>query len=368
VAVLPSGSRLTGPDVVYLRVVPNSRPFEEMTAINKPTVTIVSAGDTAKTVTLNANTIYMRGDSLTYASRNVIIVRNDMVAHGDSAFLDGRTDHETIRLMFKPKVQGTTGRKFELEGDIVDAYSKSKKLERVVARGNARATSRDLEITSDTIDLRMSNDYLEHAFAWSHPGLAKAKSPGQSIVADSIDVTMPKQRVQVVRAFRRAFAQADADSTKFRTTEKDWLSGDTVVAWFDSAATTKDTNATPPLKQILATHVKDSARAYYHLVATDTAAKVPAIGYVRGREIQLDFDDHKIGRIAVRDSVAGIYLEPRHDTASTTTKGKANAKPQTKPPTKPPTTTPPKKPPVELPEPRQRPDLAGGRPRDSFLS
>ena len=346
IAVLPSGSTLTGPEATYLRVIPNRRPLEELTALRDPTVTVAAQGDSGKPVTVNAATIFMRGDSLIYASRRVTITRSDLIAQGDSAFLDGRSNQETMRLMFTPSVQGLQGRKFKLQGEIIDAYSKSRKLERVIARGKGRATSQDLEIASDTIDLRMSNDALERSIAWSRPGQARATSPGQSIIADSIDVLMPKQKVSVIYAIRKAYAQAEADTLRFRTTEKDWLRGDTVIAWFDTT-TTKDTSTTPPIKQILATHHADSAQAYYHLAPNDTSVRTPAISYVRGKQIRLDFENRKVALVSVRDSVAGLYLEPKRDTATARPKSNNGKAPSAQPPaSKPPAQAPIRKPPT----------------------
>lgn len=331
IATLPSGSTLTGPQATYLRVVPRVRAIEELTAIDSPTVVIAAKGDSAKPITVRAATIFMRGDSMIYASKHVVIDRTDLIARGDSVFLDGRAGSETMRLMFKPSIEGLQGRKFRLEGVVIDAFSKNRKLERVVARGQGHATSQDMEIVADTIDLRMSNDAMERAIAWSHTGQARATSPSQSITADSIDVDMPQQKVRIVRAIRRALAQAEADTVRFRTTEKDWLSGDTVTAWFDTTAT-KDTSSTPPIKRILATHRLDSARAYYHLAPNDTAIHEPSISYVRGREIRLDFDNRKVALVNVRDSVTGVFLEPRRDSTSA-------ASPKTTSPVKPPPPT-----------------------------
>src|SRR5439155_12583302 len=101
VATLPSGSTLIGPEATYLRVVTGRRLIDSLTAIRNPTVSIAPAqGDTGKPVVVNATTIFMSGDSLTYASRKVVITRPDLIATSDSAFLDGRTGHETMRLMF----------------------------------------------------------------------------------------------------------------------------------------------------------------------------------------------------------------------------------------------------------------------------
>ncbi|HET9424684.1 MAG TPA: hypothetical protein VFO55_04870 [Gemmatimonadaceae bacterium] len=343
VATLPNGSTLTGPEATYLRAVPRVRSIEELLAVQNPTVTIKARDSTEKPVVVNARTIFMRGDSLIYASRSVVINRTDLVARADSAFLDGRVGTESMRLMLTPSVEGLEGRKFRLEGQVIDAYSKERKLERVIARGKGHATSQDLDIVADTIDLRMSNDAMERAIAWSRGTQARATAPGQTITADSIDVRMPGQKVRVVHAIRNARADADADTIRFRTTERDWLRGDTVVAWFDSTAT-RDTSKTPPIERIVASHRSDSAQAYYHMPAADTAIKTPAISYVRGREILIEFRDRKVGLVSVRDSVVGMYLEPKRDTTAKAG-ARAPARPpgppthqDTRPPAGPPTT------------------------------
>jgi lipopolysaccharide export system protein LptA len=337
VATLPNGSRLTGPEATYLRAVPRVRTIEELTAVQNPTVTMAARNSGEKPITVNAQTIFMRGDSLIYASRNVVIDRADLIARADSAFLDGRANAETMRLMFKPSVEGREGRKFRLEGDVIDAYSRERKLQRVIARANGHATSQDLDLVADTIDLRMSNDMMERAIAWNHKGQARATSPGQVITADSIDVSMPGQKVRVVYAVRNARAEADADTIRFRTPERDWLRGETLTAWFDTVAT-KDTSNTPPIDRILTLHKSDSAQAYYHMPAANTSCKEPAISYVRGGEILIDFNNRKIGIVSVSDSVVGMHLEPKcaapKDTSNAAAKdaSKTPAKPPVKPP------------------------------------
>jgi hypothetical protein len=331
IAKLPNGSTLTGPEAMYLRAVKNVRTIEEITARQNPTVTIEARNNNEKPVIVNAEIIYMRGDSIISANHKVVINRTDLIARGDSAYLDGRVGTETMRIMKTPSVEGLEGRKFRLEGEIIDAYSKERKLDRVVARGKGHATSQDLDIVADTIDLRMTNDRMEHAIAWSRVGQARAVAPGQTITADSIDVRMPGQKVRVVYAVRNARAEADADTIRFHTSERDWLRGDQVTAWFDSTAT-KDTSRTPPIERILAVHKADSAQAYYHMAAADTSIKTPAISYVRGREISIEFDNRKVGIVQVRDSVVGMYLEPKKDsTAKAAAAGKNAPKSTAKP-------------------------------------
>ena len=334
VATQPNGSRLTGPEATYFRAVPRVRTIEELNAVQNPTVTIAARNASEKPIVVNATAIYMRGDSLIYASRNVVIDRSDLIARSDSAFLDGRVGTETMRLMFKPSVEGREGRKFRLEGDIIDAFSKNRKLQRVIARGKGHATSQDLDIVADTIDLRMTNDMMERAIAWTRDGQAKATSPGQVITADSIDALLPGQKLRIVYAVRNARAEGATDSLRFKTSERDWLRGDVLTAWFDTTVTTdsaaaKDTSSkTPPIDKILTTHKADSAQAYYHMPASEPSCREAAISYVRGREILIDFDSRKVGVVSVRDSVVGMYLEPKCASAKAdSTKAKPPAKP-----------------------------------------
>jgi lipopolysaccharide export system protein LptA len=326
IATQPNGSQLVGPEATYFRAVPRVRAVEELNAVDNPTVTIAARNSSEKPIVVNAATIYMRGDSLIYAARNVVIDRADLIAKADSAFLDGRVGTETMRLMFKPSVEGREGRKFRLEGNVIDAYSKERKLERVIARGQGHATSQDLDIVADTIDLRMVKDALDRAIAWNRAGQAKATAPGQVITADSIDVSMPGQKVRVVYAVRNARAEADADTVRFHTTERDWLRGDLLTAWFDSTGA-KDTAKTPPIDRIITTHKADSAQAYYHMAASNASCREAAISYVRGREILIDFDNRKVGIVSVRDSVMGMYLEPKCQAARDSSKAKPPAKP-----------------------------------------
>ena len=86
----------------------------------------------------------------------------------------------------------------------------------MLSRANAKAVSDSMTLTSDTIDLRVKNDLLDHAFAWSSVNRAKVVSPSQNMIADSLDVTMPGQQIRLVRAFRRAFAQGRPDTTKYK--------------------------------------------------------------------------------------------------------------------------------------------------------
>jgi hypothetical protein len=359
---LPSGSTLEGPQAEWLRVTP-SRPRQQMRAIGRPTITIVeqdSAGHPVPPTTVVANNVFMDGDSLIYGGGQVVITRPNIGATADSAFID--ETREIMRLLRNPTVTGTQSRPFKLTGDIIDLFSHNRKLERVLSRSNATALSDSMTLSADTIDLRVRNDALDHAYAWG-ASRARAVSPTQTLVADSLDVDMPAQKVQLVRAIRNAFAQGKPDTTHFKLEPPDttdWLKGDTITAHFDtmpprtasatpragshdtstrltstrdtSAHATKDTSNAPNIRQLVAS---GHASALYHMTPNDTASHRPAINHVTARIITIDFESRQVTTVSTVDSVFGIVLEPRAD--STTRRATANpGKPGTTPPKTPP--------------------------------
>ena len=151
-------------------------------------------------------------------------------------------------------MRGKKAKPFTLTGDLIDLYSTNKKLNRIISRANAKAVSDSMTLTSDTLDLRVKNDQLDHAYAWGKKQQSRVVSPSQNMIADSLDVFMPGQRIQLVRALNRAFASGKPDTTKFIVEQPDttdWLKGDTIVAHFDSLPA-RDTTKNPDIRQIVA--------------------------------------------------------------------------------------------------------------------
>lgn len=347
-AQLPNGSTLVGPVAEYLRATPTTRPVERMNASGRPTITLVqrdSAGQPSPPTTVLANTITTIGDSLVYAGGRVVVTREDVIARGDSMALD--SEREITRMMRGPSIEGRRERPFRLSGLIIELTGADRRLRRVLSMGEARATSEDLTLTSDTIDLRVADDLLQQAISWG-PSRARAFSPTQELVADSIDVSMPDQRVRQIHAIREAAAHGRPDSTRFRADTVDWMRGDTIIARFDTAVVD-----TTRLREL---HAIGNARSYYHLAPADTSLDRPAINYVTGREIIIDFQDQRVDEVNVVEQASGIYLEPTPIVATDTTRaapaapGGARARPPastTRPQTAPPVTPP--RPPVRRP-------------------
>src|SRR5688572_12167386 len=314
-ATLPSGTKLTGPEADYYRPAPGIRTSSRMVAPRRPTILLVetdSTGRRSDPTTLVANTVIMDNDSLVYASGRVVITRTDVVARGYSAFMDG--GREYARLMKTPQIDGKGNDPFTLTGTLVELYGSQRALSRVVSSGQARAVSRDVTLTADTLDLRLANSAMDRVYAWGR-SRARAVSPEYDIVADSLDVRMPGQRVREVFAVRDAFAQSTPDSTRVRSTEKDWLRGDTIVARFDTTSPPQDTTRRPRIRDLVA---HGNARSFYQVATREGRNAAPAINYVRGRIITVTFENQEVAQVSITDQAAGVYLEAPRAAATDT--------------------------------------------------
>jgi hypothetical protein len=240
-----------------------------------------------------------------------VVERSDLTATADSAFLDqGR---EIAQLRKSPRVVGRGDRRFTLSGEIIDVLSRNREVERVRSAGRARATSDDVELMADSIELHVAEQKLVRAVAWG-PIRARATQPGREITSDSIDVVMPGQRLREIHAVRGARAESLPDSTKIVPREKDWLSGDTIVAAFDTTVA-PDSAAKAAITRLVATGHARSWQQLQHAGATGRDS-TPAISYVTGGEILVRFDrERQVEYIDVKDKVWGVYLQPESDSA-----------------------------------------------------
>lgn len=307
--LLPSGTTLVGPRVDYYRAVPGIRAVGHMVAPGRPTITLVerdSAGNPSPPMTLIANTTIMDEDSLVWASGHVEMTRQEVTATSDSAALDGAK--EFGRLLRKPVIHSRSGRPFTLYGTIIDLYGSQKQLKRVVARGAGKAISDDATITSDTLEFGFTDGVMTRMQGWG-ASRSHAVNPTYDIVSDSIEGRSPGQRLREIRAVRKAFAQSIPDTTKVRTKKKDWMRGDTIVAHFDSTPpVTKADSAKQP--EMVALIALGNASSYYQFAPKDSTVVTPAINYVRGSSVDVAFVNRQVQTVTVKDSVAGVYVEP----------------------------------------------------------
>jgi lipopolysaccharide export system protein LptA len=344
-ATMPSGSTMVGPEAEYLRPVAAIRQNARLNAVRRPTFTLVQKDSTGKQLdpaTLLADRVSAIDDTVFYAGGNVEITRPDLHATSDSAYMNETQQYG--RLIRRPQIEGRGERKFVLRGRAIDLFSKNRLIERVLAVDSAQAISGDLDLRSDSIDMRVTDNKLSRAYSWGPSG-AKAVSPDRTITADSLDVQMPNGSVREVHAVGRAYAETSPDSTKLKSEQRDWLRGDTIIAKFDSALTA-DTSSKPRIRELLA---QINASSFFQIPSNKGPTEPPSINYVRGKQITVSFDSADVQSVTVLEQAAGVFVEPSADTSAA---ARQRARPGSPPGSVPPATRPPVRPNPARPNPR----------------
>jgi len=304
-AVMASGTTMRGPVADYYRAVRPIRTQAILTSTGRPTLKVVQLDTLTRkpsdTVNVVADRISSVNDSLVYAGGDVRITRPELFATGDSAFMDEGTGR--ARLMLKPTIEARRSRPFTLTGGVIDVFSTNRLVNRVVATPNGHASSQDLQLFADSVDLRVRNNELERAMAWGK-GRAHAISPQRDILADSIDALLPDQRIHQIRSVGNAYATSVPDTLTITTKGRDWMRGDTLIATFDTLSK-RDTTKTPPVRLI---NARTHARAYYY-IKNDAYKNRPGVNYVTGRDIDINFINGGIDSVKVRDQASGVYVE-----------------------------------------------------------
>ena len=324
---LATGSTFTGPSIEYYRALPPERPAPRMIAPMRSTVRLIekdSLGQVQPPVTVEANRFEDVGDSLLLAWGDVVVTRSRLNARSDSAAFDKLT--ERARLIRSARiVNADSAQRFTLVGDTVDLFSRSRRLERVVARHKATATSDQVILSAEVVDLRLREQQLEEAFAFG-TGRAKASTAQQDVDADSLHLRLVDRRVRTMQAIGDARAIGTPDSTKVRTTGKDVMRGDRLLAYFDSTPPEPaDTGRQARVREIQAL---GNASSLFHVANSKGREAPPGINYVRGAQIFVHFDTGAVRDVRVDSAASGVYVEPAPDTLADSTAG-ASRRPAT---------------------------------------
>lgn len=307
--VTEKGTRFEGPRMEYLRAKPGFRAAPSWTATGRPFVRMspeesgAAPGAAGDSTDITADRIFSLNDSLVFASGTVILERPDMRATSDSAIVDN--PREFVRLLRDPQIVGTGERPFTLDGVEIDAWSQQRELRRVVAAGEAKALSDSLELTADTIDLRLDEQRIQRVFSWGTR--ARAQGSGQDIESDSMDIRMPAQRLEELHAVGNAAAFSLPDSTRVVSDERDWIAGDTLLARFETLPRRDEPGERTTMRSVVA---QGNARAFYQVPPAGNTRGAPSLSYNRGRTITVQFADGEMQTVTVSEEASGLYLEP----------------------------------------------------------
>ena len=321
-----SGSTFVGPKIDYYRVMPDLREVSRLHAPENPKVTMKQKDSTGKEldpVTITAATMDDNGDSTLIASGNVTILRSDITGRGDSANYNKPTGN--ARLIRQANIESTNKQQaFTLSGDTIDLFSHDQKLDRVLAKHFGKAKSGEVNMSAERLDMRLVDRKIERAYIYG-VGRAKADTKSQSLEADSMDILLPNQRIRELRAFGSAQAVSKPDSMKMKSEENDVLKGDSVIAQFDSLKNPADTSAKAEIKRVVA---MGNASSKVQIASRQGREFPPAINYIRGKHLVVQFDSGQVRLVAVDSAASGGYYEPVIDTLA----GDSTKKKPRKPP------------------------------------
>jgi hypothetical protein len=315
---LKTGSTLVGSYLDYFRAVKGVRDTTEMYAVNRPRIEYFGKDSTADSTTapegstrpgrepyvIVADRVRIKGDERIWAGGTVTVDRSDFAARGDSLRLDTGPANDGTLLGTRPTLHGIGSDSFDLAGRRLDFRLKDQELERVVAKGDSKAVNQDWTLVADTIAHDLAKRKLEHTEAWGDSLKPHATSAKYEIRADSMALDSPGQHLREARAFGKAWLGGQVDSV---SKERDWLTGDTVIATFeprDSAGTTKSV-----LTRLVA---RGSARSY-HLEPDKKPGNRPSINYARGDEIVITMKQdgsEKVDLVEVHGAADGVQLAP----------------------------------------------------------
>ena len=302
------GSRLEGPSARYFRKIKNTRELEELEADQRPRLTLAardSTGRPAEPYVIVADRIRLKGQDQMWGGGTVTIDRSDLRGRGDSLALDTGKGSSGL-LLGHAAIHRVATDSFALAAKRIDFALVRKELTGIVGKDSATLTSKDLDLTGETIDLRLKNRKVVQTLAWGKAAKPRALADEYQVRGDSLAFDTPEETLKELRSFRNGWVGFKPDSAKG---ERDWLSGDTVVASFEQRQDAKGAKKSA-LRRLEANR---AAHAFYRVAGSKPGAP-PSINYPRADRIVLFMlagDSLKVERIVMTGHVDGIQLTPQ---------------------------------------------------------
>lgn len=196
------------------------RPAQEQRPSPAPGAAATDTSDTPLVIDADRMTIEGRSD-LT-AIGNVVIQDDQMRAVADEA--EQRGSSETLELRGSAAIHS---REYSLQAQTIFATVPEGSIREVEARGNARLLGEDLDVDAPQLDLLFEENLLQRTIARSVEALAPgvqpiATSPTFRLQADSIDASLPGQRLESVVAIGNARGET-IDTTRVESAPTDTL-------------------------------------------------------------------------------------------------------------------------------------------------
>ncbi len=302
---LRDGSTLRGPSLDYYRAVRGLRDLEEMYADQRPTITL-PVRDSSNTVedpyVVVGDRVRTRGEDQLWAAGRVTIDRSDFKGRGDSLQMDTGAASNGA-LVGSAVLRRVASDSFQLRGKRIDFVLANRQLTYLTARDSADLVGTDLSLVGDAIGLDVNDGEVEQTLSWGKEVRPLALSNDYEIRGDSLAFDTPERELKEIRAFSAAWVGAKPDSAG----DRDWVSGEKVIASFvtrDSAGTKR-----PALQRMEAT---GRARSLYRMVQSGQGR--PSVSYTIADTIIITMkvspDSVTVDRVFATGSVEGVHLQP----------------------------------------------------------
>ena len=322
-----TGSALRSQVLDYWRALPN-RPERVILTSGRPNALMVRR-DTATmrvdTTIIDANMMDITGQDAFRAVGQVVIRRGTLTTTSQQA--DYNEAAGRMILVGQAVVQDST---MNLKGDSIHALLIDSEFSQVDAFRDARITSDDMNVDSDRLRIVLDTGIVQRLIAvGTAEKQAHAKSPQFEVTADSIDALAPGQKLDRAIAVGNAFGVRAPDSLDVGLPPeiaRDWLRGDTVIAYFEPAsdslirarrAAGDTTTSDRVLERLVASGTKTPATTLYRTrEATDTTNQVSVIYTVAGR-IEVLMKNGQVETVNATDEMKGLYLQPARQAQGT---------------------------------------------------
>ncbi len=205
------GSTLRGPQLEYFRAMPG-RPESQTLATGRPHMTVVPRAEPGRParepMEVDSDQLSTVGDRFVTATGTVLIRSRDVVSRAQEAFYDATTERLELR-----RDASVDGASYDLFGGFIETDLEGGRVDRVLARTNARLVSEKLTVTAPQIRMSFAGDLLQRLVAGREVGAVNqarsiATASGFRMEADSLEAELPAQKLRLVKAIGRARGEA----------------------------------------------------------------------------------------------------------------------------------------------------------------
>lgn len=282
-----------------------------------------------------ANRMELEGETLFRAQGDVELERGEMTGAGESAVFDRAADRMTLTGGAFVRTED-----YRLDGDRIDAFLEGDDLREVLSSGAARLTSAELNVRAQTVRIAFEGGAVRRLEAWNPDAVpttprARADARDFRLRADSIDAQADSTGIRELRAVGRAYGERDVppdtqDPVRVLPAEvaRDWIQGDTVLAFFtradaeieavaeveaapevDLGVDAGEPEAEVALERIVVVGGEEDALSLYRMVGDDGAGRA-AVNFMRASRIILFMEQGDVTRVEAEGPIEGLYLEP----------------------------------------------------------